>query len=121
MKVTLNLTHPTEAWGTAIFEDGGKAHWIDGRSSVLVYERNGVYTPIYGDGGDIRPHLNLIALKVQRSMMSSPMREMTPWEVMSHDRAMAHYYGNGELVVKTIYPIIPILIQNGEQVVKWKS
>jgi len=121
MKVTLNLTHPTEAWGTAIFEDGGKAHWIDGRSSVIVYEKWGTYTPIYGDGGDIRHDLNLIALKVSRSMMSSPMRGMTSKEVMSHDRAMAHYYGNGLPKVKTIYPPIPILIQNGEQVVKWKS
>jgi hypothetical protein len=120
MKVTLNLTHPTEAWGTAIFDDGGKAHWIDGRSSVIVYERNGVYTPIYGDG-DPRHRMNLISLKVQRSMMSSPMREMSQEEVMSHDRAMAHYYGNGEPKVKTIYPIIPILFQNGERVNQWKS
>ena len=121
MKVTLNLTHPTEAWGTAIFEDGGKAHWIDGRSSVIVYERNGVYTPIYGDGdGCLRHRMNLVALKVQRSMMS-PMREMTPEEVMSHDRAMAHYYGNGQPKVKTIYPIIPILFQNGERVNQWES
>lgn len=119
-KVVLNLTHPSEGWGSSVFDDGGVAHWIDGRSSVVVFEKDGVLSPIWG--GDVREDMNLVVLKVGRSMRFSPMRVMTGEEVLSHGRAMACYYGgdSGCVRVKTVNLISPVLVQGGVRVSRWE-
>ena len=101
VRTITHLFHSDGVSGTTIFEeDGVKAHWGEGRSSVVIIEENGTFTPV-GEG-DPRHYYALLVRLIDRSGYV-PGRLMTSEEEASWQEAWDHYYKKTPVVRQMMF------------------